>query len=292
MKINIESLAAGSPLIDTINHARYGADDVALWWLGQAGFALRFGDVLLLIDPYLSDSLAEKYRDAELKHLRMMPPPVDPAAIRGCDWFFCTHGHTDHMDAQTIAALLQHNAPRFVIPRAEQERARQRNIPLERALPLNAGETLRLDEHMAVEAVAAAHETLETDAAGNHKFLGYILTLGDLRLYHSGDCVPYAGLAEQLANKRIDVALLPINGRDAFRSSRGVPGNFTVEEAVALCRAAAIPHLIGHHFGLFDFNTVDPADAAAILQQQAGDLDWLLPQVGMTYLLAKSRFTS
>ena len=152
-------------------------------------------------------------------------------------------------------------------------------------MALNAGEVMRLDEHMTVEAVAAAHETLETDAEGNHKFLGYILTLGDLRLYHSGDCVPYAGLAAQLAAKQIDVALLPINGRDALRSSRGVPGNFTVEEAAALCRTAGIPHLIGHHFGLFDFNTIDPAEAAATLQQQAGDLHWLLPQVGVTYVI-------
>ncbi len=286
MRIKTKTDAVGMSLATAINDARFAAGEVALWWLGQAGFALRYGETLLLIDPYLSDALAEKYRDAELKHLRMMPPPVDPAAIRGCDWLLCTHGHTDHMDAQTVASILQNNTPRFVIPRAEVERASQRGIPLARALPLNAGETVQLAEDITVTAVAAAHEALETDAAGNHKFLGYILTLGDLRIYHSGDSVPYAGLPETLAAHQIDLALLPINGRDEFRRSRGVPGNFTVEEAIALCRAARIPHLLGHHWGLFDFNTIDPVAAAAILAEQAGDLDWLLPQVGMTYVVS------
>jgi L-ascorbate metabolism protein UlaG (beta-lactamase superfamily) len=287
MQIRMERLAAEWSLVETINQARLGGAEVALWWLGQAGFAVRYGAALLLIDPYLSDALAEKYRNSELKHLRMMPPPVDPAAIRGCDWYLCTHGHTDHMDAQTIAAVLQANAPQFVTPRGEAARAQQRFVPLAQAHLINAGERISLGAGMAVEAVAAAHEEFEHDEFGNHKFLGYILTLGDKRLYHSGDCVPYPGLAEQLAARQIDVALLPINGRDAFRRGRGVPGNFTVEEAIALCRAAGIPHLIGHHWGLFDFNTIDPAEAAAILEREAAGLDWLLPQVGVTYLLTQ-----
>jgi hypothetical protein len=32
---------------------RPAADQVTLWWLGQAGFALRYGHRAFLIDPYL-----------------------------------------------------------------------------------------------------------------------------------------------------------------------------------------------------------------------------------------------
>ena len=56
------------------------AEATALWWLGQAGFAVRYGGRSFLIDPYLSNSLAEKYKDAEFKHVRMMPAPIDPEA--------------------------------------------------------------------------------------------------------------------------------------------------------------------------------------------------------------------
>jgi hypothetical protein len=34
----------------------------ALYWLGQAGFLVRTPRYTFLIDPYLSDSLAMKYR--------------------------------------------------------------------------------------------------------------------------------------------------------------------------------------------------------------------------------------
>ncbi|MFN8499144.1 MAG: MBL fold metallo-hydrolase [Anaerolineae bacterium] len=263
-------------------------DEVArFWWLGQAGFALKYSGRLLLIDPYLSDSLAEKYRTSEFKHLRMMPIPIAPDTVHGCDWYLCTHGHTDHMDAATIRGVLRASSPEFLVPRAEVERAKERGVPASRLHSIRAGETLALDDEIVVEAVASAHERLDTDVNGNHKFLGYIISLGELRLYHSGDCVPYPGLADTLAAKNIDVAFLPINGRDDYRLSKGVPGNFTVEEAIELCRAAGIGHLVGHHFGLFDFNTIDRSVAAAILREQAGSLAWLLPEIGVTYAITR-----
>lgn len=259
--------------------------EIRCWWLGQAGFALKFKAALLLIDPYLSDSLADKYRDKELKHQRMMPVPVAPEAITGCDWYLCTHSHTDHMDAPTIRGVLHHNDPAFVVPRAEIERTRERGIPAGRMHPINPGESLQLTEDITLEAVASAHEQLEKDERGNYRFLGYILTLGRLRLYHSGDTVPYPALEKRIAERKIDIALLPINGRDEFRRSRGIPGNFTLQEAIDFCHAANIPHLIGHHFEMFDFNTINRGDAEKILQQQAGSLKWLLPEIGVTYTI-------
>ena len=49
---------------------------VSLYWLGQAGFLIDTGSKRLLIDPYLSDSLAEKYRDRGFSHERMIAPPI------------------------------------------------------------------------------------------------------------------------------------------------------------------------------------------------------------------------
>jgi L-ascorbate metabolism protein UlaG (beta-lactamase superfamily) len=189
------------------------------------------------------------------------------------------------MDPGTIPGVVEAASPAFLLPRAELGRGRERGMPAEKMHGINAGEHLQLADGVAVEAIAAAHEGLDVDAAGNHKFLGYVISLGGLRLYHSGDCVPYPGLEQALAQKQIDIAFLPINGRDAYRLSRGVPGNFTVDEAIALCQAAGIAHLVGHHWGMFDFNTIDPALAAAILRRDGGSLDWLLPEIDVTYTI-------
>src|SRR5208283_2399554 len=152
----------------------------------------------------------------------------------------------------------------FVVPRAESARAIEIGLPACRLLTVDAGERIQTP---VVEgfAIASAHETLEVDSEGAHRFLGYVVGLGGLRLYHSGDCIPYDGLAESVARLKPDVALLPVNGRDAERRSHGVPGNFHADEAARLCREAGIPLMVGHHFGLFDFNTVDPKTAEAAL---------------------------
>jgi len=283
--IRIEAHPDGTNLAAAIKQDGIQDSPLRFWWLGQAGFALKHRDILLLIDPYLSDTLAEKYRNSEFKHLRMIPIPVAPEELEGCSWYLCTHGHTDHMDPGTIRGIYQATSPNFLIPRAEMDRGRERGIPSDKMHGINAGETLRLGDDITVEAIASAHERLDVDAEGNHRYLGYVISVGGLRLYHSGDCVPYPGLSEKLAEKHIDVAFLPINGRDEIRLSKGVPGNFTVTEAIALCKAAAIGHLVGHHWGMFDFNTIEKDNAEALLRQKAGALEWLLPEIGMTYTI-------
>lgn len=287
--ITLDGKPAGTDLASAIQQNGEPNGGVRFWWLGQAGFALHYRDQLILIDPYLSDTLAEKYRNSELPHRRMQPVPVSPDSLRGCTWYLCTHGHTDHMDPGTIRAVVQASAPSFVVPRAEIARAHERGIPTASMFTLNDGEMLQLADGVHLQAIAAAHERLEIDAQGNHKFLGYVLTLGNVRVYHSGDCVPYPGLARQLAALQIDVALLPINGRDSYRLSRNIPGNFTLAEAVDLCRAARIGHLVGHHFEMFDFNTIERTQAQAWLQEHAGSLAWILPEIGVTYQIQPGR---
>jgi L-ascorbate metabolism protein UlaG (beta-lactamase superfamily) len=261
--------------------------ELRFWWLGQAGFAFRSVAGLVLIDPYLSDSLAEKYRDAVFKHKRMIPVPVAPEEITNCGWYVCTHGHTDHMDPATISALRQASDPLFIIPRAEEAKGRQRGIPPGRVILINAAETVRLHPSLAVTAQPSAHEELRTDDSGNHHYLGVLLDFGGLRCYHSGDSVPYPGLEESLKPLGIDIAFLPVNGRDEARRAGGVPGNFTFEEAVALCLAAGIPRLVCHHFEMFSFNTVD----RKVLQNKATSvpegLTCLLPKTGVRYSLQK-----
>ena len=254
--------------------------EVALWWLGQAGFAVRAGGMLVLLDPYLSDSLAAKYRGRLFPHTRLFDVPVAPESIEGVSVVCCTHGHTDHLDPWTIRGLLARNRPAFVVPRAVRDVAIERGVPADLLVGVTAGERVKPAPGVVVDAVPAAHEERRTDDAGDELFLGYVLQLNGVRLYHSGDCAPYPGQAGLLAGLAIDVALLPVNGRDATRLENGVPGNFTAAEAAALCRDARIPRLVGHHWGLFDFNTVDPEVAAADLGRAGAGVAWELPAVG------------
>ncbi|MCB1445555.1 MAG: MBL fold metallo-hydrolase [Rhizobiaceae bacterium] len=229
-------------------------------WLGQAGFVIDIAGRRLVVDPYLSDSLAEKYRGTPRPHRRMMPPPVAPAGIAHVDYVCCTHAHTDHMDPGTLPALLAANPSAcLVAPRAMRKTALDRSgLAESRLIAVEAGESLELSAGLGLTATRAAHETLERDDAGDHRFLGYCLSDGASTLWHSGDCIPFDGLAGEIAALRPDIALLPVNGRRPELSDNGVPGNFTLDEAVDIARAAGASVLVAHHYGLFDFNTLEP----------------------------------
>ncbi|MFS0910440.1 MBL fold metallo-hydrolase [Microbacterium sp. 179-I 3D2 NHS] len=259
-------------------------DDVALWWLGQAGFAVRFRDTLLFIDPYLSDVLADKYRGRIFPHRRLHPSPVNPSDVTGLDLVLCTHGHTDHMDLGSIPYLQTSSDPLFVVPRAEAVKGVARGIPAPRLLGLDAGESFAR-QGVTITAVPAAHEELTVDAHGQNLFLGYVIEIGGLRIYHSGDCAPYPGQAGIVRDLSVDLALLPVNGRDAHRRDHGVPGNFTLDEAVTLCRDAGIPSLVCHHWGLFEFNSADPADLAQRLAS-VDDIAWRIPELGVPFTVS------
>jgi len=248
-------LAATAPAVGT----------VALAWLGQAGFLVRTASHTLLIDPYLSDFLARKYRGREFPHERLVPPPLGVADLAPLDLVLCTHRHSDHMDPDTLAEIAaRHPACRLVIPAADVDHAQSLGLPADRLLPIDAGETLAPAAGLSVAAVPAAHESLEHDAAGHCRFLGYVLQVAGLTIYHSGDTVVYPDLPATLGRLGIDCAILPVNGRDEFRTTRGVPGNMSAAEAIALCRTTGIPLLVPCHFGMFAFNTASDADLALL----------------------------
>lgn len=265
-------------------------DDVCLTWLGQAGFLIEWKRLRILMDPYLSDCLARKYKGTDRPHERLMKAPVMPEELRGVDFVLCSHRHSDHMDPETLPVIAGNNpACRFVVPAAVLEHALGMGLPRDSIVPVNAGDRIDLAHNAELRVVPSAHEELMTDRDGRHCFLGYILKLGCSVIYHSGDCAPYAGLANELGGMGIDLALLPINGRDAHRRQKGIPGNFFFEEAIDICKSLKIACVMVHHFGMFALNTVDEPELrkkAALLQPPP---QCVVPEIGALYVFDREK---
>jgi L-ascorbate metabolism protein UlaG (beta-lactamase superfamily) len=102
----IRPLQAGEALLDDVRGADPDPGLLHLWWLGQAGFLVAWRGRHLLLDPYLSDSLTRKYADTDKPHERMTELVVEPERLSLVDVVTSSHAHTDHLDPDTLRALL------------------------------------------------------------------------------------------------------------------------------------------------------------------------------------------
>ena len=210
----------------------------------------------MLLDPYLSDSLTRKYSQTDKPHVRMTELAMDPSRLSFVGIATSTHNHTDHLDAETLCPILQQNPSlQLVIPEANRAFVADR-LKIDAAKPIGLDDGSFIDiSGIRFSGVASAHETVETDERGRSRFLGYVLQFGGWTVYHSGDTVRYGSMAEKLRRFKIDVALLPINGRSP---ERRVPGNLSGREAAQLAKDICAKLVIPCHFDMFEFNTASP----------------------------------
>lgn len=250
----IKALRKDQALLDDILQQE-DSSDLHCWWLGQSGFLVQYQGKRLLLDPYLSDSLTLKYASTDKPHERISELVIDPAKLPRIDLVTSSHNHTDHLDAATLKPILENSpACKLIIPEANRDFVAER-LHIEKTLPigLNDGQTYQ-DETFKITAIPAAHNTIDRNESGQCHYLGYFITVGGIRIYHSGDTLYYAEMEKLICDFAPHVALLPINGNLA---SRKVAGNLNAEESVDLAKSCNIPYVIPCHYDLFAFNTAD-----------------------------------
>ncbi|MBD2702944.1 MBL fold metallo-hydrolase [Spirosoma sp. BT702] len=246
-------------LLADIEAARHQPEKLHFWWLGQSGFLLQYNGKHVLFDPYLSDSLSEKYATTDKPHVRLSERVIFPGHLGMVDIVTSSHNHTDHLDYHTLSPLFAANWDmKFVIPEANRAFVLDRmNLDFRhQPIGLTDGQTVEVDS-VTFHGVPAAHNEIERDAEGRSKFMGFVVEIGPYRVYHSGDTLWYDGIIDILRPFAVDVAFLPINGN---KPERRVAGNLDVDEAARLGVAIGAKLVIPHHYDMFAFNTADPAD--------------------------------
>ena len=283
----IEPALSGLALADEIRRTQPSIGEIAIWWLGQSGFLIKSRSRTLIIDPYLSESLTRKYQHTAKPHIRMTRCPIAPEALTMVDWILCSHKHSDHLDPETAPAVLNASPrARLIAPAALEEHLAALKIDLSRTVGMIAEQTVE-DEGVKITAIPSAHETLETDDWGRHLYLGFLLEIDGIRLYHSGDTMRYDGLAERLTRDRnawrFDALFLPINGRDP---ARGVAGNMSSRDAIELASQVRPRHLIPHHYDMFTFNTASVAEFETLARRELpAEVEPRVPRCGELWRL-------
>lgn len=227
-----------------------------LWWLGQSGYLLLWKGKKILMDPYLSDSLTQKYASTDKPHTRMSERVIEPQLLQNISIVSSSHNHTDHLDGSTLVPLIRNNPGiRFIIPEANRLFVSERiNMPPDFPTGMNDGMSV-MHEGFRFYGIPASHNEIERDELGRCRYMGYVIRFGEWTVYHSGDTLWFEGMDELLRPYKIDLALLPINGNDPARK---VAGNLDAKEAVTLARAIGAKMVIPCHYHMFSFNTADP----------------------------------
>ena len=241
-----------------VHNASESPDDFHLWWLGQSGFLIKWGNQFILLDPYLSDSLTAKYSQTEKPHVRVTEQVIDPINLSFVDLVTSSHNHTDHLDGETLNKISE-SADRnikLVLPKANVEfaNARLQENPNIQLVGINEHDPITIGDFR-INGIAAAHNEIERDENGNPKFMGLIISFGQWSIYHSGDTLWHSKLISELLKFSIDVAIVPINGN---KPERKVAGNLNGAEAAAVSKAVNAKIAIPHHFDMFEFNTANP----------------------------------
>jgi L-ascorbate 6-phosphate lactonase len=243
------AMNAGTTLIRDIDTCELEAGQCAFWWLGQHSFVVKLGDTVCYLDPFLSPLPS-----------RTVAPLLAAEDITNASVVIGTHDHADHIDRAVWPAIAEASPEAiFVTPALLCDRiAEELGMQDDRVVGIDEGLTERVG-CVDIHGVPAAHELLDPDAAtGLHPSVGVVLEGSGCTVYHSGDTCIYEGMQALLRQWQLDLAFLPINGRDAKRYAANCIGNMTYQEAVDLAGALAPRLTVPAHFEMFAMNSENP----------------------------------
>lgn len=256
---------------------------VGLYRLGQSGFVIRFRKARVLIDGFFSE-----HRE------RLFPPPFRATEASGFDVIACTHDHLDHLDRDAMPDLaLASPHARFVVPSPLVGVLVAIGITPDRIIGMRPGAPAQVGD-VEMHAVPARHagETADPygfgeDETGAPSFLGFVLRGGGVAVYHAGDTIDYDGLAGRVRQLHVDVALLPINGRDAERENKGMVGNLNAREAAKVGVESGADVVVPMHYDMFAGNPGDPGQFVREVGALGRQTTALVMPVGREFVYTK-----
>ena len=256
-------------------------DSLSFQFLGQSGILLYSGSAIVAIDPYLSNSVCERFgREFD----RQVPAPLLPGNFDAVRWICLTHAHLDHTDPATLVPMAV-AAPQavFLAPPEAAEILVSSGISESRIRLADEHWTFLAPE-LAVRAVPAAHLDIERDANGRLRYCGYLFRIGTALVYHAGDTMPHADIVSALLTEgELEIAFLPCNERNVYRERAGIIGNMSVREMLAFASELRAKRVAALHWDMFAPNSATPEEIMAVVKHEKPSLTLLVPRCGAKY---------
>jgi L-ascorbate 6-phosphate lactonase len=248
-------------------------DCLAIWWLGQAGFAFKTpAGKVVYVDPYLSDS-AERLHGFK----RLSPPAIEAEDVR-TDWIALTHEHTDHLDPDALPIIVRNNpACQFAAPAGCIEGLDAAGAPSSARVILEGNRRYDLDG-LVIHTAPADHGDLSSTA------LSLVIELNGIRVLCSGDTSYRPALHKPLYDLHPDLVLPCING---------VFGNMNHIDAAMMVQQIRPHYAIPCHFWTFaEQGAGDPGGFIHAVRHYSPETQALLLRPGARFLCQKKDMTN
>lgn len=203
-------------------------------WLGQAGLLIEKQDFKILIDPYLSDSVAK----VNPKNYRRVP--VEPRFLEiKPDLILFTHNHLDHYDPETVPHYLTaETAVTVLTPTSVWNEVRKLG---------GSNNYVQFNRHTRWTEGGITFTAVKAEHSDEYA-IGVILDDGAKKYYITGDTLYNEDIFADLP-AGLDAVFLPING---------VGNNMNMVDAADFAKRTGAKKAVPLHWGLFD--ELDPAD--------------------------------
>ena len=207
-------------------------------WIGQAGLLFDNGKVKIMLDPYLSNSVAKVN---PLNDRRVL---IDESLFEiSPDVMIFTHDHLDHYDPETAPRFLENQEKTMTVlsPTSVWQKAKQHGT--HNYVEFNR-HTEWTEHGFRFSAVKAVHS--------DPFAIGVVIEdLEEKKIYYvTGDTLYNTEIFKDLP-KNIDFVFLPING---------VGNNMNAADAVRFFKDCGARWAVPYHVGMFDSKTPDIFD--------------------------------
>ena len=210
-------------------------------WLTQAGLLFEGNGISIMVDPYLSDSVAK----IEPKKGRRMPIDAKYLAYTP-DVILITHEHIDHLDPETLMPILNGADREITVMAPHNAYNKLLTFGGEHNYVMMNPHTVWSQGGVTFYAVHAEHS--------DRTAVGYIIDDGEKTYYVSGDTLYNYDVIDEvleLVEDGVDYAFLPINGKG---------NNMNAKDAVDFAYEISAKCAVPIHYGLFDDISPDEFD--------------------------------
>lgn len=184
-------------------------EGLTLWWLGNAGFAIRYNKILMFIDPVIEVKGEENQALSEIGLKLQHELPLRATEVERADIILLTHHHTDHTAPKTLSVLKRTDAL-FICPENCQPVLDRVGVDRVRVKTVNYGQRITYKD-VSIKPVMAIHGGRHGDVdsllPNFERGAGYVVRVGAHSIFHPGDTVL---LEEHYKLKNIEILLLPI----------------------------------------------------------------------------------